>query len=128
MEDQNRKEEIEKYATLQIKLESLLKQREELIERIEEIEESLEALEEVKENASSIFSIGSGAYCFGKIENSKILVNVGRNILVEMEKEEAKKILEKRRDAFYNLLQEVENQSLSLLSEQEKIAKKIRGV
>ncbi|MGC9200776.1 MAG: prefoldin subunit alpha [Candidatus Aenigmatarchaeota archaeon] len=128
MEEKEKNEAIARYASLQIKLEALLKQREELIERIEEIEETLEALKEVKENVNSIFSLGSGAYCFGKIESKKVLVNVGSNVLIEMDKERAIETLEKRKNTIYNIVQEIERQSISIISEQEEIAKKIKGV
>ena len=127
MEEKER-EAIIQYSHLQAKLEALLKEREEILEKIEEISDTISSLEELKENVDSLFSIGSGVYCKGKITEEKFLVNIGAGVLLELDKKKASEILNKRIDILRKATSEIDKEISNIVSQQERLAEVIRKV
>ncbi len=127
MEEKER-EAIIRYSHLQTRLEALLKEREEILEKIEEMSDTVSSLEELKENADSLFSIGSGVYCKGKITEEKFLVNIGAGVLLELDKKKATEILNKRIDILRKATSEIDEEISNIVSQQERLADIIRRV
>jgi len=127
MEERER-EAIIQYSNLQARLEALLKEREEIIEKIEEINDTLLSLEELKEGSDSLFSIGSGVYCKGNLKEERFLVNIGAGILLELDKKDAIEILNRRMDILKNATNEIEEEISNIVSQQEKLAENLRKV
>jgi prefoldin alpha subunit len=125
-EERERKEMIIKYSELQAKLEALLKERNEILEKIEEIEDTLSSLEELKENVDSLFSVGSGVYCWGKVMKDRFLVSIGARVLVEVDKKDVVNILRKREDTLKSVIREIEKEIENIVSQQKKLAEGIK--
>jgi len=121
MEERERSALAERYTKLEITLENLLKQREEIEKRIEEIEETINAIKELKAEDETIFSIGSNIFGFGKLNKEKFLVNVGANIGIEMDKENAIASLNKTKNSLNKVLEEIDVSLNKIVEEQEKI-------
>lgn len=115
------------YRILEARLDALVKQRSLVINKILEIASTLESINEIKESGEVLFSLGSNAYTKGKItDKEKIIVEIGANIALEKNVEEAKNTLEKRKKELEESLREIENEigkitfSLQILSEKIK--------
>jgi prefoldin alpha subunit len=129
MSDEDNKRIVAEYVNLQIRLETLVKQREEIIEKIDEIENTILSIEEIKENLDSLFSIGTGVYCKGKISEEKFFVNIGAGILLKISKKEAIDILRERIEVLRKFVTEIDEKISNIISKQEEIAKIInKGV
>jgi len=127
MEEKER-EALIQYSTLQARLEALLKEREEIIEKIEEISDTLSSLEELKEGLDSLFSIGSGVYCKGSLKEEKFLVNIGAGILLELDKKSVIEILNRRIEILKKATNEIEEEISNIISQQKRIAEALRKV
>jgi prefoldin alpha subunit len=127
MEEKER-EAIIQYSNLQARLEALLKEREEIIERIDEISDTILSLEELKEGEDSLFSIGSGVYCKANLKEERFLVNIGAGILLELDKKDAIEILNRRIEILKNAANEIEEEIPNIISQQEKLAEILRKV
>ena len=122
MNEEEKKKAIAEYANLQIRLEAFAKERDEILEKIEEIEDTISSVEEVKENLDSLFPIGSGVYCEGKVNEEKFLVNIGAGILLKLNKKEAVEILRRRIEILKKAIEEINKEMSNIISQQEKIA------
>jgi len=121
MNEEEKKRAIAEYANLQIRLEAFVKERDEIFEKIEEIENTISSVEEVKENLDSLFPIGNGVYCEGKVNEEKFLVNIGAGILLKLDKKEAVEILRKRAEILKKAIEEINEQMSNIISQQEKL-------
>ena len=126
--EESEKEALIQYSNLQARLEALLKEREEIIEKIEEISDTLSSLEELKEGLDSLFSIGSGAYCKGSLKEEKFLVNIGAGILLELDKKSVIEILNRRMEILKKATNEIEEEISNVISQQKRIAEALRKV
>jgi prefoldin alpha subunit len=126
--EESEREALIQYSSLQAKLEALLKEREEIVEKIEEISNTLSSLEELKEGLNSLFSIGSGVYCKGSLKEEKFLVNIGAGILLELDKKSTIEILSRRMEILRKATNEIEEEISSLISQQKRIAEALRKV
>ena len=62
-----------------------------------EMHKTRDALKNLKEKGSALFSLGSGVFVSGELKNTnKILVNIGSNVLVEMDVDRTLKFIEER--------------------------------
>ncbi|MEM5843682.1 MAG: prefoldin subunit alpha [Candidatus Aenigmatarchaeota archaeon] len=132
MEKKELQEKILVYRLLEARLNSLLKERELLIAKIVEIQTTLQSIEEIKKSEEVLFALGSEAYAFGKIkEKDKIIVEVGSNIALEKNFDDAKKTLEKRRVEIEKTLNDAEKEineiSLRLQELAPEIEKLVKG-
>jgi prefoldin alpha subunit len=122
MNEEEKKRAIAEYANLQIRLEAFAKERDEIFEKIEEIENTISSVEEVKENLDSLFPIGNGVYCEGKVNEEKFLVNIGAGILLKLDKKNTIEILRKRIEILKKAIEEINEQMSNIISQQERIA------
>jgi len=122
------REAIIQYSNLQAKLEALLKEREEILEKIGEISDTISSLEGLKENVESLLSIGSGVYCKGKIIEEKFLVNIGAGVILELDKKKAIEILNRRINLLEEATREIDEEISNIVSKQERLAEVIRKV
>ena len=111
--EEERKKVVE-YQLLQNRLEGLNKQRELLSNKILEINESLKSIDAVEPDDQIIFSLGSNTYGFGKLTSNKFLVEIGADVILEKNKEEAKKILTDRKVELEQALKEIERDMISI--------------
>ncbi|MEM5794484.1 MAG: prefoldin subunit alpha [Candidatus Aenigmatarchaeota archaeon] len=126
MEEKELQEKIFVYRLLEARLNSLLKERELLIAKIVEIQTTLQSIEEIKKGEEVLFALGSEAYAFGKLkEKNRIIVEVGSNIALEKNFEDAKKTLEKRRIEMEKTLNEVEKSIVEVSSRLQELAPEI---
>ena len=122
MNEEEKKRAIAEYANLQIRLETLAKERDEILEKIEEVEDTISSVEEVKDNLDSLFPIGNGVYCEGKVNEEKFLVNIGAGILLKLDKEKTIEILRKRIEILKKAIEEINEQMSNIILQQERIA------
>jgi prefoldin alpha subunit len=127
MNEEEKKKAIVEYSYLQARLEAFLKEREEMLEKIEEIEDTINSIEECKKDDALFFSVGSGVYCKGIVNEEKLIVNVGAGVLLELSKNEAIEILNKRKEILKNAAEEINKEIANIISRQERIAEKIKG-
>jgi prefoldin alpha subunit len=122
------REAIIKYSYLQAKLETLLKEREEILERIEETEGTISSLNGIKKNIETFFSLGSGVYCKGEVTEENFLVNIGAKVFLELSKDGVIDILKRRIDALRKAINEIEDEIENIVSQQKKLEDVIRRV
>ncbi len=127
MEEKER-EAVLLYSSLQARLEALLEEREKIVEKIEEMENTISSLEELKEGTDSLFSIGSGVYCKGKMTEERFLVNIGAGVILELDKNGAAEILRRRIDVLKEAIKEIEEEIGNILNQQKRIVESIRRV
>src|SRR3989338_1085954 len=115
---ENKQQELQQkfvlYQLLQNRIEELKQQIEMLQQKNMEMETTKFALGEInsmKEGNDVLVPLGSGCYVYGKATNSKkILVDIGSGIMTNKPAEEAKNIVEEKRE-------EIEKLVLNLQSE-----------
>lgn len=101
------------------KIEEQYKIIEQNILNIENIKINLDEIKNIKEK-EFFASLGEGIFIRANIkDNEKVLINIGKDIVIEKKIDEAKEILDKKIDELYIL------KSL-LISEAEKIIKEIK--
>ena len=129
------KEKILAYQFLQNRLESLSRQQALILNKISEINSTMKSLMEI-EKGDVIFPIGSGVHVFGKIsEKNKFLVEVGAGVVLEKDRDESLKILERRKSKFNEILNEVQKEINysskileQLISKIERLSKDVRKI
>jgi len=111
-------EKILTYRILQARLESVIKQRDLILNKIFELENTLAGLEEVeKTEEETLFPLGSDAYVFCKPTNKeKLIVEIGANIALEKTFEEGKGTLNKRKAELEKALTETQSEISQLSS------------
>lgn len=83
--------------------------------------EAINALKKEKPGVEALIPIGSGSYVRGRIMDvEKILVNIGSNVYVEKELDEALKIIEGRIDRASKLKDTLQQQLISVLQRLEE--------
>ncbi|MEM5766613.1 MAG: prefoldin subunit alpha [Candidatus Aenigmatarchaeota archaeon] len=129
-EEKELQEKIIVYRLMEAKLESLMKQRENLINSLMEIEESIAGIEELKDKGGDIiFSLGSQTYIPCQIvKKDKIIVEVGANVAIEKSLEEGKQILKKRKDDVEKSIVSIEAVINQLSSQLKELNKEIRDI
>jgi len=129
VEEKELQEKVILHRLIGAKIESLLRQRESLLQILDEVEETIKGIEEIeKENEDFLFSIGSQTYIPCKIADKKLIVELGANIAIEKNLEEGKQILDKRRGEILKSIESIEvaiNQLSSSLKELEEEIKKM---
>lgn len=97
------------------------------IEKLKEIREGLGELPEDKKEAMS--PIGAGVYAPSEVKNTgKVLVNVGSDVVVEKEVNEATNYLGDREDQLMQLKQRYQQQLQKLQKKYQEMVKKIREI
>lgn len=99
-------EKILTYRIFESRLDALLKQREMMASKTIEIQNTLSSMDEIEKcKEEVIFPIGAEAYVFGKVaDKKKLMVDIGADIILEKTVEEAKEILNKRKNDIENAL------------------------
>jgi prefoldin alpha subunit len=118
-------EKVIAYRILEVRLNSLLRQRDLVASKILELQGTLASIDEIEKSEEVLFPLGSDAYTFGKItEKNKIIVEIGANVALEKSIEESKELLKKRKAELENVLNETQkaisetSSALSSLSEE----------
>ncbi len=102
-------------------LEEQVQQVNSQIKQFEDLKKSLEEIDDVDENHEMLAPVGRGIYFLSKIQNKKLFVNVGSNIVLRKKPEQAKKIVDKQVEQ----LKKIKN---NLLEEIEKLNQQLRQV
>ncbi len=120
MAEREEQERILTYRILESRLDGLLKQRDLVLNKIAEIQSTLSTIDEVeKKNGDILIPIGGEAYTHGKLlEKKTFIVEIGANVALEKNVEEAKTILNKRQEelmkAVNDLQKEIQKVSFTL--------------
>lgn len=123
-------EKILAYRILQIRLESVIKERELIASKIFELENTLASISEIEKTGDeTLFSLGSEAHAFGKLTNKeRLIVEIGANIALEKTFEEGKETLNKRKSELEKVLKEIQKEIVQLTSAIQKIAPEIQAM
>lgn len=123
-------EKILAYRILQARLESIIKQRDLIVNKMVELQNTLATIDEVKKTEEeTLFPLGSEAYVFGKPTNrEKLIVEIGANVALEKTFEEGKKILSKRKDELEKTLAEIQKEISQLSSAIQELTPKIQDM
>lgn len=104
-------EKILSYRIFQSRLDSLLKQRELIVNKMMELQSSLDSISEIEKTDAGLFPLGGDAHVFGKITNKeKMIVEIGANVALEKSFEEGKSTLKKRKDELEKGLNETQGE------------------
>jgi len=120
MSEKELQEKVMMYRIIQSRLDAMVRQRDLFFNKIVELQNTLISVDEiVKSDSEILFPIGSEAYSFGKVVGKdKLIVEIGAGVALEKNFEEAKEIIQKRKNdielALKELQQEIENYSNSL--------------
>ena len=104
MDEELRKKLQEKtleYQIVESRLNQLMQQQSLIKARLQEVEITKETLDEIEKSKGKeiLISVGSLSYVHAKLaENEKIIVEVGAGAALPMSMEDAKKLLEKRKE------------------------------
>jgi prefoldin alpha subunit len=111
-------EKVIAYRIIESRIESMLRQREALVNKLMEIETTLRSIEEVERTDEELlFSPGSEVHFIGKVtDRKKVIVEIGANTALEKTFEEGKEILKKRKAEIENLVVNIEKNLLHLSS------------
>ncbi len=123
-------EKIATYRFLESRMQALSDQRNVAANRINEINSTISSLGEIENNKGEIlFPVGSSAFVPGKIvERNKIIVEIGANIAIEKNFEDAKKALEKNRAEIEKISKEIENEMRETSKIMENLAPEIENM
>jgi prefoldin alpha subunit len=124
-------EKVIRYQILDGRIKALMKRRELLVVKMVEIETTLNSIEEIgksKEN-EILLPLGSNMHVSGALKDIKrIVVELGANIALEEDVEEAKKILEKRKNMINDGLQATEDEIVNLSNEFLRLEAELRSL
>jgi len=122
MDEKDLQEKIVAYRMLESKIEGLAKQRETIANKLIEIQNTLSSLEEVEKSDEILFPIGAEAYVHGKIiEKNKMIVEIGAGIAMEKTLEEAKQVLAERKDNITKILENIQQDMMSISSKMDNL-------
>jgi prefoldin alpha subunit len=122
-------EKIIVYRILEMKLNSLLRQRDLIASKILEVGGTLAGINEIEKSGEILFPLGSDAYTFGKItEKNKIIVEIGAGIALEKSIEESKIFLEKRKTELENVLAQTQKDISEISSAMSQLSKEIQSL
>ena|SRR5437867_11410490 len=92
------REKLLTYRLLETRLESLATQKNLIMNKVSEIAATISSIDELVKNDNFLFPVGSEAFIPGKIlEKNKVIVEIGANVALEKNIEQAKQTLEKRK-------------------------------
>jgi prefoldin alpha subunit len=123
MSEKELQEKIMVYRIVESRIDALMRQRDLFLNKIVELQNSLASIDEIAKSKEEIlFPIGSEAYSFGKVaDKNKIIVEIGAGVALEKNFEEAKEIIQKRKNDIQTAVKEIQedvqklSQSLSSL-------------
>src|SRR5438445_5754790 len=117
------REKLLTYRYLEARLESVAAQKNLLINKILEITATLNSIQELEKNDNILFPIGSEAFVPGKIlEKDKIMVEIGANVVLEKNIEQAKVVLERRKKEIEKTNSELETEILQISNSLKRLA------
>lgn len=132
MEDQKTiQEKLMGYQVLQNQLETLSKRRDLLLNKMLEIETTLNTIEEMKDKKDEdvLIPVGSAVYLPGTLKKSeKMIVELGANIAVERDVQQAKNIINERKKNLEGGIKTVETEILKISEELTKLEPEIRNL
>lgn len=121
------REKLLTYRYLEARLESIAAQKNILMNKISEITATLNSIEELVKNDNILFPIGSEAFVPGKIlEKNKVIVEIGANVALEKDIDNAKIILEKRKKEIERTNSELEVEIVQISNSLRKLAPEIQ--
>ena len=121
------REKLLTYRYLEARLESVAAQKNLLINKILEITATLNSIQELEKNDNILFPIGSEAFVPGKIlEKDKIMVEIGANVVLEKNIEQAKVVLERRKKEIEKTNSELETEILQISNSLKRLAPEIQ--
>jgi prefoldin alpha subunit len=127
MDEKEIQEKVVAYRLLESRLNGLVKQREAIASKLIEIENTLAGIEEFEKSDEILFPIGAEAYVPGKItDKNKIIVEVGAGVVMEKTLEEAKGILNKRKEDIIGLLQNIQKDMMTTSSHMDQLGSDIQ--
>jgi prefoldin alpha subunit len=124
-------EKVIRYQILDGRIKALMKRRELLIVKMVEIETTLNSIEEIRKSKENeiLLPLGSNVHVPGALKDIKrIVVELGANIALEEDVEEAKKILEKRKNMINDGLQATEDEIVNLSNEFLRLEAELRSL
>jgi len=110
-------EKVIRYQILDGRIKALMKRREMLVVKMVEMETTLNSIEEIgkDKNNEILLPLGSNVHVPGSLKDIKrIVIELGANVAVEEDVEEAKKILEKRKNMINEGVQATEDEIVNL--------------
>ena len=116
MNEKDLQEKIFTYRVLEARLESLVKQRDLLVNKIMELQSTLQSIDELsKSDGEILFPVGGEAYASGKlVAKDKLIVEIGANVALEKTIEEGKAILSKRKTEIENGANQIQQEILKV--------------
>ena len=124
-------EKVIRYQILDGRIKALMKRREMLLVKMVEIETTLNSVEEIGKNKENeiLLPLGSSVHVAGTLKDIKrIVVELGANVAVEEDVEEAKKILEKRKNMINEGVQATEDEIVNLSNEFLRLESELRSL
>ena len=123
-------EKIATYRFLESRMDALSNQRDVATGKINEINSTIGSIGELEKTKGEVlFPVGSSAFIPGKIsEQSKVIVEIGANIAIEKNFEDAKKALEKNREEIEKIEKEIENEMRETSKVMETLAPEIESM
>lgn len=112
MVEKELQEKLFTYRILEARLDGLVKQRDMLLNKIVEIRQTIEGIDEMEKSKNEIlFPIGSEAYVAGKASDKKnLIVEIGANVALKKNVEDAKEILKKRINEINSTINELQKE------------------
>ena len=109
MDKQELQKRIENYRMLEAGVNSMMKQREMVINKIVEIKTTIASLEDMeKSNGEILFPVGGEAWSAAKVlDKDKIIVEIGAGVALEKSFPEAKEVLNKRVTELEKAIEEI---------------------
>ena len=121
------REKVLMYRILEARYNSLIKQRELILQKILEISKTISSIKELEKSDEVLFSLGGEAYTIGKVTNKqKFLVEVGAGIVLEKNKEESINILSKRKNELEKGLKEIESELQKISQSLQTLARELQ--
>lgn len=132
MKEEEIRKKLLKYRTLQSSLSVLTKRRDLLLSKLMEIETTIETLKGIKGEGRGIdglLAIGPGVYIPGSISKGrKLIIEIGADIAVEKELEDAKDMMEKRKKTLEDGLISIKQDMYNLNNQLIEIEPEIRSI
>jgi prefoldin alpha subunit len=130
-ENKELQEKVLAHRILEVRLDALLKNRDQMVARLNEIENTIESINEIKKNDGFLFPLGSDTYVFGNVTNKeKLVVEMGAGVAFEKTFDSAIEILKKKKSELEKLISETQEEisktSLALEQIDSEIQKLVR--
>jgi len=106
-------EKLVHYRMLEDRMNSLMQQRNLMLNKLPEIDITKETLDEISkvDGNEILVSIGSATYATGKlVKNDKVIVEIGAGVALEKPIDDAIKILKKRRENLEDAINRFDNE------------------